>query len=150
MNKLQKLNLPVIEDMITSVANSIINGELPPLEYVKAKKLEKTIKTLTDNKKVKEMALNEAAKYPEKMGTFEGISWEYKVGSGRYDYSCSPSWVARKEQIDKLAQLNKEEEEQMKMAYKMSLSGKTMVDEDTGEVIPVPKFTAYSDSISVK
>lgn len=150
MNKLQKLNLPVIEDMITSVANSIINGELPPLEYVKAKKLEKTIKTLTDNKKVKEMALNEAAKYPEKMGTFEGISWEYKNGSGRYDYSCSPSWVARKEQIDKLAQLNKEEEEQMKMAYKMSLSGKTMVDEETGEVIPVPKFTAYSDSISVK
>ena len=150
MNKLQKLNLPIVEDMITNVTNAIINGEIPPLEWIKAKKLEKSIKTLTDNKKVKEMALNEAAKYPEKMGIFEGISWEYKNGSGRYDYSCSPSWVARKEQIDKLAQLNKEEEEQMKMAYKMSLSGKAMVSEDTGEIVPVPKFTAYSDSISVK
>jgi len=149
-NKLQKLNVEHFKLMFTEVGIAIKNGELPPLEFLKFLKIEKLTSIITKDKKLREIALEEAAKYPEKEGEFEGLKWQYKNGSGRYDYSCSPTWVARKEQIDKLNQLNKDEEEEMKMAYKMSLNGKTMVNEETGEVVSVPKFTPYSDSISVK
>jgi len=150
MSNIQKVNTEHFKQMFKNINSAIVNGELPALEYVKAIKIGKLVDIITKDRKIREMALEEAARYPEGQGIYEGLEWQLKKGSGRYDYSCSPSWKARKEQIDKLAQLNKEEEEQMKMSYKMSLRGKSMVDEETGELVPVPKFHPYSDSISVK
>ena len=46
-----------------------------------------------------------------------------------------------------MSELRKQLEEKMKAAYK---TNSTIVDDETGEIIPPATYTAYSDSISVK
>ena len=139
---IEKLNsIPAIID---NVISEVKNGNIPALpSYIKSKRLSKQLDRL--DKEIKEDALEEASRYSEKNGVIDGVAWEYKNGSGRYDYSCDAEWCGYDEQIKKLAQLKKEREELMKTSYKTD--GELVID---GEIIPKPTFTPYSDSISVK
>lgn len=139
---IEKLNsIPAIID---NVISEVKNGNIPALpSYIKSKRLSKQLDRL--DKEIKENALEEASRYSEKNGVIDGVAWEYKNGSGRYTYSCSDTWNQLNEQKKKIEALMKEEEEKMKLAYKTD--GELVID---GEIIPKPKFTPYSDSISVK
>lgn len=140
--QLEKLNqIPAIIDNVISEVKS---GSIPALPiYIKSKTVLKQFDRL--DKEIKNDALEEASRYSEKNGVIDGVAWEYKNGSGRYNYSCDEEWCSYDEQIKKLMQLKKEREEKMKLAYKTD--GELVID---GEIIPKPKFTPYSDSISVK
>ena len=148
MSNIQKVNTEHFKQMFKNINSAIVNGELPALEYVKAIKIGKLVDIITKDKKVREMALEEAARYPEGQGSYEGLEWTYKKGSGKYDYSVDHEYAALKEQRDKLDDLIKERQELLKQSYKMAQRGDELV--VNGELIPVPKFIPYSDSISVK
>ena len=133
--------------IIKGLKEQFLNGQIDPREYARLLKFSKQVETLTKDKKIKEMALEEFGKYPEGEGEFKGVEWRYKNGSGRYSYSHFEGWQKLKEQEDKLAELRRQLESKMKAAHK---TDSTIIDEETGEVIPPATYTAYSDSISVK
>jgi hypothetical protein len=147
MNKLQKLTTN-ISNVIAFGKEGILNGDIDPREALKLQKLTKEIETLTKNKKVKEMLLNELKKYPEGTGVYEGIEWVYKNGSGKYKYEQDGEYAALKEQRDKFDELMKQRADLLKTATKYYEQGRELVVD--GEVISPVAFVQYSDSVSIK
>jgi hypothetical protein len=133
--------------VISAFKSALRNGDIDAREYARLLQFEKKLSTITKDRKIREIALEEFSKYPEKEGEYKGVKWIYKNGSGRYGYEHSEEWQKLKEQEEKMSELRKQLEEKMKAAYKTS---STIIDEETGEIIPPATYTAYSDSISVK
>lgn len=146
MNLIEIPRSNVGKDDISEYANKMIalvkNGEVDPLElHIKAKALTKALAELID--KTEELTREEAMKYGGKSFEAFGATIQLKEGADTPDLAEDPVLTRLKEAV-------KKREELLKQAYKMK--GVQVVDESTGEVIPIlpPKPTKASIAISFK
>lgn len=123
------------------LVQNVLNGDESPLKaYAILSLLQKDIDKAV--KEIKEYALEEANKYPDK--TFEdyGFKFERRNGSARYSFKHIEEWSNLKEQLSDV-------EQRAKQAYSSYKSGLTSVSED-GEVMELPEVTYGSDVLVVK
>ena len=129
------------------VVNEILNGERDPLEVeIYLKNIEETINEIRKNSEVKQLLINEAAKYNAKTFDFKGSKITISQRSS-YDYStCNSSeWSELDHQIKELKEKQKTIEKQL------SVMTKSIVDAETGELInPPAKSTTEFLTIKLK
>lgn len=131
---------PSIEALANSAIESVLGGDINPIEaHIRIAKMEQAIKRYRANDRVREVTLNELAKYGKKQSFGDVVLEEAEVGV-KYDYSvCSDS---------KLEFLYKEREEiegliKMREAMLKAIpEGQTIVDADTGETLHRPAKTS--------
>lgn len=135
-------NFTAISNMIeqlTDVEHRVKEDDDYALDTLVAlKTLEKVVKNIKDS--VEEYALDEFDMYGEKTVKKRGHTIIKQEGRGRYNYSKYEGYMDKKKSL-------KEVEEKMKAAYK---TNSTIVDEDTGEVIPPAEFNPGKTVLAVK
>ncbi len=122
------------ETQLKEKADRIINGyESAVKSAVFIKKAEDAIKVFKE--KIKEYVIDEIENGEN---TVDNVRLEV-TSSGRYDYSSNPDYVELKNKL-------KEIEKDMQHAYK---SGKSLINEETGEIIPPAKFIPNKKSYKI-
>ncbi len=121
------------ETQLKEKADRIINGyESAVKSAVFIKKAEDAIKVFKE--KIKEYVIDEI----ENGETLDGYKLEVTSG-GRYNYSSNPDYVELKNKLEEI-------EKDMQVAYK---SGKSLINEETGEIIPPAKFIPNKKSYKI-
>tara|TARA_Y100000310_G_scaffold261871_1_gene271402 strand:- start:115 stop:522 length:408 start_codon:yes stop_codon:yes gene_type:complete len=124
------------------LTQDVIDGKEDPLKaYGIIKQLEKELKEASDI--VKEAALSEASNYEEKDFVKGDFMFQKKAGRTIYDFSGIHEW----KEVD---QYKKDLEKKYKGAFSAYKKGSTMIDDETGEVVPVPKVKFTQDVLTVK
>ena len=140
-----------IRNIVLNNIQHLKDGEGNPLDaFVKAKALSEYLNVALSE--LKDIAMEEAMKYSKDDNTMYGIKFEETTSPMRFDYSNNPDWVKLQKNIDELRSKQKEIEEQMKTAFRTG-SHSTMVDNDTGEVLPPPKVKSGGErtlKVSIK
>lgn len=104
------------------------------------KELQDDIKQCIDQ--IKPIATQEADKY-DKSFELNGLKIERRNGKRNFSYKKLEDW--------KLAdQAKKKLEKKYKAAWESYQTGSTPIDEDTGEVLPLPEVTYSSDVLIIK
>jgi hypothetical protein len=88
-----------------------------------------------------EMALFERKKYPETMLKLYGKNI-YIIQSGTYKYDHYDDWNKIKTKLETI-------QENMKLSLQAWKKGQTIVDEDTGEVIPPASYKSSKESLKL-
>lgn len=83
----------------------------------------------------------EAETYNDKSFEAQGFKFEKRAGGRQYDFKHIEEWTKAKEELDKL-------QAKYKSAASAYEKGQTMVDDDTGEVVPAALVTYRKDSIT--
>ena len=113
----------------------IEDGDVNPLDtIVKMHAVGKLVEGVTKNIMVKDAVKAELERYGTKTVKYEGVTFQLKAVSTKYDYSvCNdPIWQRLKNNADIANAALKEREEFLKM---IPLEGFTQVDPLTGEVV---------------
>lgn len=123
------------------LTESVQRGEECPLKvYAILTEIEKSLKESI--KTVKELALEEASKYPEKTFISGDHQFTLKEGSRRFDFKHIEEWKSAKEMLTGI-------EQKYKSAYQSSLNNVMNVT-DSGEVLELPKVTYTAPAIICK
>jgi phosphoribosylaminoimidazole-succinocarboxamide synthase len=123
-----------IERLTRHFVQLIEEGEVNPLDaIVKMHAVGKLVEGVTKNIMVKDVVKAELERYGTKTVKYEGVTFQLKAVSTKYDYSvCNdPVWQRLKNNADIAAAALKEREEFLKA---IPLEGFTQVDPLTGEV----------------
>ena len=120
-------NLLTIAD---NIVGDILEGNTRPLPaYIQAKALTWLAKEI--EKRVKDMAMQEAETYGKDDSVFNGAKFQVKSTGERLAYEQDQEYKELKQKL-------KAREELLKDAYKAyKKNGQVMVDEQTGETVPV-------------
>lgn len=118
----------------------ILNGAEDAIPFIK--EINDRIKVLEDLKRrALPIAWDEALKHSEKSYKENGIYVEKRIGYAKYDYDSNAEYREKKKEL-------KELEENLKQASK---SGKSIIDNETGEIYEPLKVKSYSkDSLIIK
>lgn len=112
--------------------------------YQTLKDLNDLIKILNDAKgQVLDVALSDADQRSEKSFQVDGLLIERKSGRKIYDFKSIPQWMSANEKLKAI-------ESQCKGAYQMYEKGGILVDEETGEQVPLPGVKHTKDTLIVK
>ena len=138
-----------VEIFATQINDSLINGEVDPLELaIYFKSIEKVIESVKSN--LSELALKEAEKHGKSF-EFKGAKIDIKELGTKYDYSGTgdPYYTKFSEQTKELSEKIKSRETFLK-----SLNDKMIIiDEETGEtftIYPPIKKSTTGITISLK
>jgi len=124
-----------LERLTRHLVQLIEDGDVNPLDaIVKMHAMGKLVEGVTKNIMVKDVVKAELEKYGTKTVKYEGVTFQLKAVSTRYEYSvCNdPVWQRLKNNADIAAAALKEREEFLKA---IPLEGFTQVDPLTGEVV---------------
>ena len=88
---------------------------------------------------LKPQVIEEVRSYP---ATHGALRVEYMPGTRRYSFDHLDEWKVLKGQMSHI-------ESQAKMAYSAYEAGRTLVNEDTGEIVPLPHVTYTKDTVKV-
>ena len=124
-----------LERLTRHLVQLIEDGEVNPLDaIVKMHAMGKLVEGVTKNIMVKDVVRAELERYGTKTVKYEGVTFQLKAVSTRYEYSvCNdPVWQRLKNNADIAAAALKEREEFLKA---IPLEGFTQVDPLTGEVV---------------
>lgn len=128
------VNKTNLERLTRRMVQQIEDGEVNPLDaIVKMHAMGKLVEGVTKNIMVKDVVRAELERYGTKTVKYEGVTFQLKAVSTRYDYSvCNdPVWQRLKNNADIAAAALKEREEFLKA---IPLEGFTQVDPLTGEI----------------
>lgn len=128
------VNKTNLERLTRRMVQQIEDGEVNPLDaIVKMHAMGKLVEGVTKNIMVKDVVRAELERYGTKTVKYEGVTFQLKAVSTRYDYSvCNdPIWQRLKNNADIAAAALKEREEFLKV---IPLEGFTQVDPLTGEI----------------
>ncbi len=124
---------------IRELENKALDGEVNELEaYIECNKIKNVAESAMKN--LKQYALQEYERYNEKTVNRYGCSIQ-KSQSGRYSYKHIKEWQdanGRSKAIEKQAQ----------EAYKQSLKGIELIDEN-GEIVQPAEYTSNSESLKI-
>jgi hypothetical protein len=123
-----------LERLTRRMVQLIEDGEVNPLDaIVKMHAMGKLVEGVTKNIMVKDVVRAELERYGTKTVKYEGVTFQLKAVSTKYDYSvCNdPIWQRLKNNADIANAALKEREEFLKA---IPLEGFTQVDQLTGEV----------------
>jgi hypothetical protein len=133
-----KTNIDVVSKQI---ADTVINGFADPVELSVRCKF--AIEVLTSAlKQVQEQTIKEVG---SKMNIL-GSDIEVIEAGVKYDYSANENWQILEMQIKPLREKQKELEKQIAVATKIS---KSIIDEDTGEVIASPVTRTSTTTLKI-
>ena len=105
-------------------ANAVLNGELNALStYIALKRQQMALGSALDA--IKDLATDEANKYPEKTFKAFGATIEKKSGASRWDYSGVEEWIKAKERIKQIETISQvggmdESGNEIQKAFKVS------------------------------
>jgi hypothetical protein len=120
------------------IVQTVENGYTSALQmYIQAKYINEVTAQILE--KLKGAAYTEAELYNSGERTIAGVDFDTRKGSERIDYDADPEYARLKAQL-------KERETLLKQAVKVK--GK-VVDESTGEVIPVVPVTVSPASVVI-
>jgi ABC-type phosphate transport system auxiliary subunit len=129
----EKNMLSIVDDICTDIAE----GNTRPLPaFIQAKALDFISKEII--KRTKDMAIEEAQTFG-KDETFNGASFQVKSTGERLNYEDDVVYKELKQQL-------KEREQLLKDAYKMYKKGQVLVDDRTGELVPVVEIKVESQT----
>jgi hypothetical protein len=95
-------------------------------------------------KQIKQLAFDEAEQEPEKSFIAHGYEIQKRGGGMSYSFKNIPKHEEMKRQITEYEAL-------LKNAFKIfQSSGKTVIDEETGEIVPLCEATPKADSLIIK
>lgn len=141
-NTSQPTTVNDIMDYLVNVEEVVQNGTLDPIVSLSIiNMIEKAVKDVKAT--VYDAALIEAQNYAEKTFEHNGIKVERRNGRKVYDFKGIEEWNAMNEQ-------RKIKEATYKAAYESYQRGNIMVDEETGERIPIPVVTNTKDVLVIK
>ena len=130
-----------MEKEILKIADDANNGLSNPLgAYVELKRLEKAVKMCLES--VKPYAVAEANKYHENSFTEFGATIEKRNAPGTWNFKHIDEWANATKKVKAI-------EEMAKDAYKQSLKGKTITDND-GVIVKEAIYTTGESIIAVK
>lgn len=92
-------------------------------------------------KHVEGEAFQEAQNWDEKTFQTQGFKFEKRAGGRTYSFKHIDEWAKKKEELNNL-------EAKYKSAASAYEKGQTMVDDDTGEVVPAAQVTFKRDSMT--
>lgn len=125
---------------LIKMADDANNGLQNALKvYIDLKRIEKTLSDCLES--VKEGAIAEANKYPQKSFELNGAKIEKKKSASRYIYSNIPQWVRAKGVVTQLEALAKQ-------SYEANKKGLSIIDSD-GIIVPCPEFREGDDTIAI-
>ncbi len=130
---LTKGNAETVAEQIVSM---VTEGDVSPLEmHARLSFAEKVIKDVKENLCYRESLLNEAEKYGKSF-TKNGCDFTIKESASKYDYSnCNyPPYQKLQKQLELISEEKKSTETYLKS---IPISGTTVVDEETGEVLKI-------------
>lgn len=123
------------------LVQDVLDGNESALKaYGVLKQTENLIKDCLDQ--VKDLALEEAAKHPEKTFKDHDFIFERRNGAARYSFTHIAEWKQAKEDLKAI-------ETKAKQAYSAYKNGLNTVTDD-GELQELPKVTYSTDSLIVK
>jgi len=131
-------------DLLSAAVQSAVDGEASALEvFALLKTEEKKMQDFFDKAKeqIEEAALNEANTFTEKSFEFKNYKIEKRQGRAIYNYKNVGIWNRLKEKMSTIEKLSK-------LASESRNFGKTIVDDDTGEVIE-PCEVKYSKDVLI-
>lgn len=124
------------QQLAEQLSEAVLNGDKGPLGvWAELKMLEEAIKRAKDL--IRDASIDELAKYGPSTD-IGGVTFTKYNGKRNYKYDHNPDWLDLKHKMEEV-------ERKMKIAI-----NDTIVDEETGEVIPPAKVTYSSETISVK
>lgn len=132
------LDKSTIENTIKQIVTNVKEGHISGLEaYVAAKGLERISKEVL--KQIKTEAIDEGELYPKLDRTYMGA--EFSISNG----TVTPNLEEDEIFADLKARMKKREE-LLREAFKNRNKGSRIVDEDTGEVVPIVNAKSVSGS----
>ena len=127
--------LSIVDGIETDIAEG--NAKALP-QYVQAKALEFLYKKIID--RIKDPAMDEAETFGKDDSIFNGASFQLKPTGERLNYPDDPEYKKLEAKIKARMEL-------LKSAYNMHKKGQVLVDEQTGEAIPVVGVKTKSQQI---
>jgi len=127
--------LSIVDGIETDIAEG--NAKALP-QYVQAKALEFLSKKIID--RIKDPAMDEAETFSKDDSIFNGASFQLKPTGERLNYPDDPEYKKLEAKIKARMEL-------LKSAYNMHKKGQVLVDEQTGEAIPVVGVKTKSQQI---
>jgi len=141
-NAPQRINYSQIELYLSKLCEGVDEGEVDAIVTLsKISKLEKLVKEA--KAQVYEQALQVAEEYPEKTFEYKGLVIEKRSGRKVYDFKQIPTWNDLNTRL-------KDFEKKCKGAYDAWLKGTFLVDEETGEQVPLPGVKNTKDVLVIK
>lgn len=152
MTDLRKIDYPVTKATQSALADSIkrtlLDGEVNPIEFIaKVKGLQTALSAVEKDKAVKEIVINEIAKYGNST-TWNGATLTVRETGVKYDYSMcgDPVYMRLMAERDELDALIKKREAFLKTVP----DGTTIVDDATGEIVTIhPAVRMGSESYAI-
>lgn len=137
-----KYSIEGIINYLSDLVESVENGNSDSI--VTLAKINNAEKVLKDCKNaVYACAREEAENYPEKTFIHKGVKFERRAGRKVYNFKEIPEWVRLNNSV-------KDKEKLYKSAYDAYQKGSRMVDEETGEEIPIPSVYNTEDTLVLK
>ena len=134
-----KITLTTAEAQIWSLHNDVMEGNINPLSARLAlKALAEQLDEVIDAVHV--LAVQEAGKYAGKQFDFEGFVIEKRAGTSRWSYPSFTPYNIAKDRAKGLEDLMKQ----------VRHSGVSLVDAETGEVVPPADVTYSKETIAIK
>jgi len=132
--------MEIINKILSEMVQSVIDEQENPLEpFAQLKTLEKYLKKCIEE--VEPYAMREAEKHGEKSFAMHGYQFEKRNGYLMYDYTANADYTELENKLKAFKET----------LTKVSKLGRTVVDEDTGEVIqPLPVKGGTKDSLIIK
>lgn len=129
-------------DYIVTLASKADLGMTDPLAaYAELAQIEKAAKEAREQ--IKELALEEAAKYAERSIPIAGVIVEKKAAAGRWDFKGIREWSEAKANLTAI-------EERAKAAYQAAQKFGAITATEDGEVVELPTYQAGGDTLAVK
>lgn len=128
-----------IDTITAQYTNRILDGEVNPLQAIATvAALERFVKDIRGNALVKDAVREELEKYGSKSVDFQGVKFQLKAVSTRYDFTeCNdPVWTRLSNNLDIAKAALKEREDFLKA---LPADGITEIDTLTGEVVEVKR-----------
>jgi hypothetical protein len=128
-----------ITQLIREYGDEVLDGNVNEFDaFIYLREIKKTLDDLIDQ--VKDKATQEAEKY--KGQTYKGYRVDIQNLGGRYSYSHI-------QEHKEIAERLKSFEQSARDAYLMSQKGNTLVNDYTGEVLPMAQYKAGTDTIKL-
>lgn len=129
-----------IPQLIREYGHEVTEGNVNEFDaWIYLREIKKTLEDIIEQ--IQEKAVEEAEKY--KGQTYKGYHVQVTELGGRYVYNHIPEYEDAQHQLKAI-------EAKAKDAFNAWKKGQTLVDDETGEVLPIAEYKAGKTSITLK
>ena len=142
LEQVKTVGLMNVSNIVNNIVKDVEIGNINPLDaYTIFKRMESVFNEA--KKSIDTFAIDEAEKFGKSSFEFNGQKYEVRNGATRYSFDHIEEYANKKAELKTL-------EEKYKLAYKNSSLKLSSLDENTGEVLELPKVTSSKSSLIVK